>query len=81
MLKVGLVGNGIIAASHLSAYKRLYEEGVVEVVAFCDIRPERLEKEKLSIFTEARTYSCIDDMLEAEQGEDPAPEQRSGRCS
>lgn len=66
MLKVGVVGNGVIMGSHLSAYKRLYEEGIAEIVAFCDVRPERLEKECLGIFTEARTYTDADEMLKAE---------------
>lgn len=68
MFKVGLVGNGSIANCHLSAYERLFKEGKVEVVAFCDIRPERLEKERLYCFTSARTYENIDDMLESEAG-------------
>ncbi len=68
MYKIGLVGNGSIANCHLSAYERLYDAGIAEVVAFCDIRPERLEKERLYRFTEARTYSDIDLMLEKEAG-------------
>lgn len=68
MFKIGLVGNGSIARCHLSAYERLFKEGKAEVVAFCDIRPERLSKEFLYCFTEARTYENIDEMLEKEAG-------------
>ena len=68
MLKVGIIGNGGIMRAHLSAYERLAKEGIVEIVAFCDIRPERLEKECLGVFTEARTYTSLDEMLEAEKG-------------
>jgi len=68
MFKIGLVGNGSIARCHLSAYERLFKEGKAEVVAFCDIRPERLNKEFLYCFTEARTYESIDEMLEKEAG-------------
>lgn len=66
MLKIGLIGNGSIARAHLSAYKRLYESGIAEVVAFCDIRPERLEKQYLNCFDRARTYTSIDEMLKEE---------------
>ncbi len=69
MLKVGLIGNGAIAAVHLSAYKRFYEAGEIEVVAVCDVCPERLEKEYLSCFADARTYTDVNEMLQAEQGQ------------
>jgi len=68
MIKAGIIGNGGIARSHLRGYSRLFEEGEVEVVAFCDFRPERLEDEFLNVFTNARKYTDIDEMLKAEQG-------------
>jgi predicted dehydrogenase len=40
-LKIGIVGLGFISASHLDGYAKCPE---VEVVAFCDIIPERAEK-------------------------------------
>lgn len=68
MIKVGLIGNGSIAQAHLSGYSRLFEKGEAEVVAFCDIRPERLEAEHLNCFTNARTYKDVDEMLKNEAG-------------
>lgn len=40
-LKIGIVGLGFISAAHLDGYAKRPE---VEVVAFCDIIPERAEK-------------------------------------
>lgn len=68
MLKVGLIGNGGIAVAHLKAYARLFESGEVEVVAICDVRPERLEKEHLGSFPNARTYKDAGEMLTKEAG-------------
>ena len=68
MLKVGLIGNGGIASVHLNSYKRLFEAGEAEIVAVCDIRPERLQPEFLKVFTNARTYTDADEMLAAEAG-------------
>ena len=68
MVKVGLIGNGGIAGSHLLAYERLFEQGKAQVVAVCDINPERLGSEFLYCFKNARTYLSIDQMLESEAG-------------
>ena len=68
MLKVGIIGNGSISGAHRSAYKRLFESGEAEVVAICDIRPERLEEEFRSGFDDARLYTDVDEMLRAEAG-------------
>ena len=63
MLNVGLIGNGSIAESHWGAYKRLKESGDVQVVAVCDVHPERLED-----LGDARVYTDVDDMLREEAG-------------
>lgn len=59
MLKVGIVGNGGIAAPHKAAYKKL---GCVTVEAYCDALPANLED------LQGRCYTDIDEMLKAEQG-------------
>lgn len=64
MLKVGLIGNGMIAASHRDAYKRIAQStGAVSLEVICDVRPERLEG-----FEECRVYTDVDEMLEKEKG-------------
>ena len=63
MLKVGLIGNGSIAGSHRSAYKRLFEQGEAQLAAVCDIRQECLEG-----LGDVRTYTDLDEMLQAEAG-------------
>ncbi len=68
MLKVGIIGNGSISFAHRSAYERLYKSGEVELVAICDIRPERLEEDCRSGFDNARLYTDPDEMLRAEAG-------------
>lgn len=68
MLKVGIIGNGSISYAHRSAYERLFKSGEVELVAICDIRPERLEGDCRSGFDNARLYTDADEMLRAEAG-------------
>lgn len=68
MLNIGLIGNGSIAGAHKSAYKRLQEQGIAQIAAFCDVRPERLEGDPLTVFTDARTYTDYKEMLKAEAG-------------
>ena len=68
MLKVGIIGNGSISQSHRNAYQRLFESGEVELVAICDIRPERLEEDCRSGFDNVRLYTDADEMLRAEAG-------------
>lgn len=65
MLRVGLIGFGIIAkGSHMSAYRRILEEnGPVIVEAICDADPSRLEG-----LEGYRLYTSVDEMLEKEQG-------------
>ncbi len=59
MLKVGLIGVGGISKAHISAWKGMSD---AELVAICDIRPERLEK-----YPEIRHYSCFEDMAANEK--------------
>lgn len=68
MLKVGIIGNGEISNNHRRGYQRLFESGEIELVAICDIRPERLEKEFRSGFDNARLYTDVDEMFRAEAG-------------
>jgi len=49
---IGLIGCGGISASHLAAYK---EQGY-NVVALCDLIPERAEKRRSEFFPHAKTY-------------------------
>lgn len=55
MLKVGLVGVGGISHSHIDAWEKMED---AELIAMCDIRPERMEK-----FTEKKCYTEFDEML------------------
>lgn len=65
MIKVGILGSGMITRSHRKAYEELRQDGIdVQIVAVADIRPE---------FTEAfkdteRVYSDYNELLEAEIG-------------
>lgn len=59
MIKVGLIGNGGIAAPHKAAYAKL--DGIA-LEAYCDALSANLEG------LEGRCYTDIDEMLRAEQG-------------
>ena len=59
MLKVGLVGVGGVSGAHIPAWNEM--EGA-ELVAICDIRPERME-----FYPEPRKYLDFDEMLEKEK--------------
>ncbi len=59
MLKVGLVGVGGISGAHIPAWE---ERADAELVALCDIRPERMEK-----FSSKRCYTDFDEMLNNEE--------------
>lgn len=58
MLKVGLVGVGGISGVHIPAWDAMED---AELIALCDIRPERMEK-----YTDKRCYEDVDEMLEKE---------------
>ena len=55
MLRVGLVGVGGISHSHIDAWEKMED---AELIAMCDIRPERMEK-----FPDKRRYTDFDEML------------------
>ena len=59
MLKVGLVGVGGISGAHIPAWEEMKN---AELVALCDIRPERMEK-----YSGKRCYTDIDEMLANEK--------------
>ncbi len=59
MLKVGLVGVGGISGAHIPAWEEMAD---AELVALCDIRPERMEK-----FSDKRCYTDFDEMLANEE--------------
>ena len=59
MRKVALVGVGGISGAHIPAWNKMED---VELVALCDIRPERMEP-----YPAQRHYTDFDTMLENEQ--------------
>ena len=59
MLKIGLVGVGGISGAHIPAWEAMEN---AELVALCDIRPERMEK-----YEGKRLYTDFDEMLDNEQ--------------
>ena len=59
MLKVGLVGVGGISGAHIPAWEEMKN---AELVALCDIRPERMEK-----YGGKRCYTDFDEMLANEE--------------
>ncbi len=59
MLKIGLVGVGGISGAHIPAWEEMAD---AELVALCDIRPERMEK-----YSEKRCYTDFDEMLANEE--------------
>ena len=59
MLKVGLVGVGGISGAHIPAWEARED---AELVALCDIRPERMEK-----YEGKRLYTDFDEMLANEE--------------
>lgn len=59
MLKVGMVGIGGISGAHIPAWEAMEE---TELVALCDIRPERLEA-----YPDKHLYTDFEEMLNGEQ--------------
>ncbi len=58
MLRVGLVGVGGISRSHIPAWDKMED---VELVALCDIRPERMTE-----YTDKHCYTDFKEMLDKE---------------
>lgn len=59
MLKIGLVGVGGISHSHIDAWEKMED---AQLIAMCDIRPERMEK-----FPDKHRYTDFDEMLANEE--------------
>ena len=59
MLKIGLVGVGGISGAHIPVWEEMKD---AELVALCDIRPERMEK-----YPDKRHYTDFDEMLANEE--------------
>lgn len=59
MLKIGLVGVGGISGAHIPAWDAMED---AELVAICDIRPERMEP-----YPDKRQYTDFDEMLAKEE--------------
>lgn len=59
-VRIGMVGAGNIANSHLRSYVKLPD---VEIAAICDINPERL-KITAEAFGIENTFASVDEMLE-----------------
>ena len=64
IFKVALVGCGSIAPNHLGAISSLEN---VEVVALCDVKPERAEKRRNEFCPNAKIYESFDEMLSSEK--------------
>ena len=62
-VRIGLVGAGNIANTHLDAYKKLEN---VEIAAICDINAERM-KETADIFGIEKRYESESEMIKNEQ--------------
>ena len=60
-MKIAVLGAGGISGCHVPAWQRIEE---AELVAICDVMPDRLEKYK---DTGAHLYESCDEMLEKEQ--------------
>ena len=59
MLKIGLIGVGGISGAHIPVWENMED---AELVALCDIRPERMEK-----YPDKRRYTDFDEMLANEE--------------
>ena len=59
MLKVGLVGVGAISGSHIPTW---IDNENVELVALCDVRPERMEE-----YPDVKHYTDYEEMLNCEE--------------
>lgn len=64
-LRIGIIGTGGISHCHMSGYKRLEEQGRVEVVSVCDIDENKVRQyaEKYNV---PKWYLDYNDMMEKE---------------
>jgi predicted dehydrogenase len=66
MLRVGILGTGGIAGTHIGAYQQF--SGECRLVALCDLVPAKAEARKAEFgLTEARIYDSAEAMLAAEE--------------
>src|SRR5689334_8889793 len=66
MLRVGILGTGGIAGTHIGAYQQF--SGKCRLVALCDLVPAKAEARKAEFgLTEARIYDSAEAMLAAEE--------------
>ena len=63
-LRICSIGLGGMGRHHTRAHKNL---GMSEIVAFCDIIPERAERMRDEYFPDARVYTDYREMIEKEQ--------------
>lgn len=59
MLKIGLIGVGGISGAHIPVWENMED---AELVALCDVRPERMEK-----YPDKHRYTDFDEMLANEE--------------
>lgn len=64
MIKVAIIGVGAISASHIKGYLEFPDQ--CELVAFCDIYPEKAEEQKNLFGLNVKVYKDYNEMLEKE---------------
>ena len=65
MLKIGIIGTGGIARTHIDGYRQFPAE--CEIVALCDIAPGKADAVRAELgLPAARTYEELEDLLAAE---------------
>jgi len=64
VLKVGIIGTGGIARSHIRGYQEFPDQ--CEIVAMCDIFPQKIQDEVSEFGLSARAYTSHAEMLAAE---------------
>lgn len=63
MYKVALAGCGRISKNHIDSILKLKEEGIAELVACCDIIPERVQAASQKIGKDCGVYTDYSEML------------------
>lgn len=70
MHKIALAGCGRISKNHIESILKLREEGLVGLVACCDVIPERAIEAAMKVGNGCRSYTDIETMLETEKNVD-----------
>ena len=65
-IRVGIIGTGNISHFHMKGYKKLEAEGIVELVAACDIDADKLAGYK-DRYGFQRTYTDYNEMMANEE--------------